>query len=247
MVLEKDLWKKLVAELVGTFILTAAVVFPAIALRDAGLGAFLFIMFTAGLGLALAVWLFRDISGGHANPAVTFGMMLIRKMSVVTGVLYWVAQLAGAVLATYYARATFKLDSSAPADLGNFGTALPTPGYKDAQIIMAEALGVFLLVSVVYAVMEMKDKVLAGLAIGFTLLIGVVMTAPVAGGALNPAREFGPMLVANVFKSTYVWYYLVGPFAGAVVAALLYMLLEGKLKLGRASASSRRSKANDED
>src|SRR5437879_5895042 len=101
---ESGLGKKLVAEFLGAFILTASVVFPAIALRDAGLGAFLFIMFTAGMGLALATWLFRDISGAHVNPAVTFAMMVTRKTAVVTGVLYWIVQMAGALGAALYAQ-----------------------------------------------------------------------------------------------------------------------------------------------
>jgi MIP family channel proteins len=244
MVLEKDLWKKLLAELVGAFIVTVSVVFPAIALRDAGLGAFLFIMFTAGLGLSVAVWLTRDISGGHANPAVTFAMMVAQKTSVVTGVLYWVAQLAGAVLAAYYAKATFNIEG---ADLGGLGTAMPTPGYKDAQVMMAEAIGVFILVTVVYAVMNVKDKVQAGLAIGFALLIGVVMTAPVSGGALNPAREFGPMLVSNSFKSVYLWYFIVAPFLGALVAVIVQMIMTDGFKFKLRMPVAKKMSADDEE
>ncbi len=221
---EEGLGKKLFAEYVGAFIVTASVIFPAIALRDAGLGAFLFIMFTAGMGIAIATWLFRDVSGAQVNPAVTFAMMLTRKTSVAMGILYWIVQMAGGLGAAMFAQAGFKLDSGSAADLANFGTALPTQGYHDYQIVMMEAIGVFLLVSVVLAVSKMQDKVLAGLAIGFALLVGVVMTAPVSGGALNPAREFGPMFAAGVFKPEYVWYYLVGPALGALVAVVVNML-----------------------
>lgn len=222
---EAGIGKKLVAEYLGGFILTASVVFPSIALRNAGLGAFLFIMFTAGLSLAVATWLFRDISGGHANPAVTFAMMLTKKTSIVTGVLYWIVQMAGALGAALYAQAVFKIDTGSATELNNLGAAIPTPDYKNFQIMMAEALGVFLLVMVVLAVQKIQSKVEAGLAIGFALLVGIVMTAPISGGALNPAREFGPVLAAGVFKQEYVWFYLVAPFIGALVAVVLHMLI----------------------
>ncbi|MFA6081922.1 MAG: aquaporin [Patescibacteria group bacterium] len=230
--LEKDLWKKLVAEFVGGFILTSAIVFPSIALHDAGIGAFLFIMFTAGLGMAMVVWLFRDISGGHANPVITFAMMLMRKVSVVTGVFYWIAQLAGAVVATYYAAGMFKIGSLTTADLSGYGVAMPVTGYKDIQASLAEAFGVFILVSAVLAVIHIKDKVQAGLVIGSALLIAVVMTVAVSGGALNPAREFGPMLLTkSIYKDTFLWIYLVAPMVGALVAVLVHMIINEKISL----------------
>lgn len=238
--IEKDVWKKLLAEFVGTFVLASAVIFPAIALREAGLGAFLFIMFTAGLGLAIATWLFRDVSGAHVNPAVTFAMMLKRQTAVVTGVLYWIAQLAGAVVAAYYARATFRLESGSAEELANFGMALPTPGYKDAQLMMAEALGAFLLVMVILAVAEVKDRVVAGFAIGSALLVAVILTAPISGGAINPAREFGPMIVANAFKREYLWYYLVAPLLGALAAVLVDTIVRDVSKLRGLVAPIRR-------
>lgn len=219
--IEKGTGRKLLAEFVGTFLLACAVLFPGIALRDAGLGAFLFIMFTAGLGLAIVTWLFRDVSGAHVNPAVTFAAMLTRQVSILMGVLYWVAQLAGGIAAAYYARGTFKLDTGSASELANYGMAVPTPGYKDAQIMMAEAIGVFILVLVVLAVSQVKDKILAGLAIGAALLVAVIISAPVSGGAINPAREFGPMIVANAFQKTYLMYYLLAPALGALAAVLV--------------------------
>ena len=228
---EKDLWKKLLAEFVGAFVLVLAVAFPGVALRDAGLGAFLFIMFTAGLGYAVVIWMFRDISGAHANPVVTFASMVLRRTSLITGVFYMVAQLAGSVVAALYTVATFKVEGSLSSFMG-YAVASPTPGYKDLQVALAEALGVFVLVSVVLAVSAVKDKVLAGLAIGFALLVAVVMSAPVSGGALNPAREFGALFMTKgVFKDTYLWFYLVAPLVGSAVAALVHLLLNEKVSL----------------
>lgn len=223
--IEKGTWRRLLGEFVGTFLLVCAILFPGIALRDAGLGAFLFIMFTAGLGLAIVTWLFRDVSGAHVNPAVTFAAMLTRQVSILMGVLYWIAQLAGGVAAAYYARATFRLETGSASELANYGMAVPTAGYKDSQIMMAEAIGVFILVLVVLAVSQVKDKILAGLAIGAALLVAVIITAPVSGGAINPAREFGPMIVANALKKEYWLYYLLAPFIGSLVAVVVDTVL----------------------
>ncbi len=234
---EKDLWKKLLAEFVGAFVLVLAVVFPGVALRDAGLGAFLFIMFTAGIGYSIVVWMFRDISGAHANPVVTFANVLLRKTTIVTGLLYWVAQLAGSVVAALYTAATFKVDGTLSSFMG-YAVASPTPGYKDIQIALAEAAAVFVLVSVVLAVAQVKEKVSAGLAIGFAMLVAIVMSAPISGGALNPAREFGVLFMTKgVFKDTYLWFYLVAPLVGSAVAALVHLVMNEKISLKIASKS----------
>jgi len=241
--IEKDLWRKLLAEFVGTFILVSAIVFPAIALREAGLGAFLFIMFTAGLGYAIAVWMFRDISGAHVNPAVTFGMMLIGKVKLLTGVFYWIVQLAAAFVATWYAIATFRLDTGSASELGNYGMAMPTPSYKDIQYMLAEAIGAFVLVGVVMFFLNLKDRYQAGLAIGAAFLVAIVMAVPVSGGAINPAREFAPMILARGFKAVYLWYYLVAPFVGAAVAAIFYYIFapdDAKLSLPKVQLASRK-------
>lgn len=241
--IEKDLWRKLLAEFVGTFILVSAIVFPAIALREAGLGAFLFIMFTAALGYAAAVWMFREISGAHFNPAITFGMMLIGKVKLLTGVFYWIVQMAAAFVATWYAIATFKLDTGSASELGNYGMAIPTPSYKDIQYMLAEAIGAFILVSVVMVFINIKDKYQAGLAMGAALLVAVVMAVPVSGGAINPAREFAPMILAHSFKAVYLWYYLVAPFVGAAVAAVFYYIFatdEIKLSLPKVKLEAKK-------
>jgi len=229
----QPLWKRFSAEFIASFIVTVSVVFPAISLRDAGLGAFLFIMFTAALGYGLVFLLFRDVSGGHANPATTFAMMLTRQVTILTGLFYWFAQFLGAVIAAYYAKTTFRLDTGSPEELGNLGVALPTPPYKDIQIILAEALGVAIIVFVILMVMKYADKIVASMAVAGAVLVAIVMTAPISGGALNPAREFGPMAAAGLFKDIYVWYYLIAPFIGAAVAALLYTMFSGEAQTFR--------------
>ena len=94
------------------------------------------------------------------------------------------------------------------------------------KAVTIEAVCTFFLVIVVFATaVDAKgafDKI-AGLAIGFTIVFGVLMAGPLTGGALNPARAFGPELVSGYWTNAWVWY--VGPLAGGALAAILYELL----------------------
>ncbi|GAC1501677.1 MAG: hypothetical protein NVS1B10_05980 [Candidatus Saccharimonadales bacterium] len=68
-----------------------------------------------------------------------------------------------------------------------------------------------------------SPKAAAGTAIGFTLTVGILIAGPLTGGALNPARALGPMIITG--KYSVVWAYILGPIVGAVVAAVLYTAL----------------------
>jgi glycerol uptake facilitator-like aquaporin len=87
---------------------------------------------------------------------------------------------------------------------------------------IAELVGTFILVFVVMAVAtdDRAPAAIAPIAVGFALAVGVFIAGPVTGGAVNPARAIGPMIVAGDLTS--VWVYVVGPIVGGVLAALLY-------------------------
>jgi len=98
----------------------------------------------------------------------------------------------------------------------------PAGGVGDLQALLVELLITFILVFVVISVAT-DDRVpgaVAPVAVGLALAAGVFIAGPVTGGAVNPARALGPMLVAGEF--TAAWVYVVGPIAGGVLAALLY-------------------------
>jgi aquaporin Z len=113
-------------------------------------------------------------------------------------------------------------ESAAP----NLGAPTLNEAVDTGQGVTIEAVLTFFLVWVIFAtVVDERGtfRQVAGLAIGLVITFGTLMAAALTGAAMNPARAFGPELVANFWDDWWVWF--VGPFAGAVIAAVLYELL----------------------
>jgi len=213
-----------IAELIGTFFLvlagTAAVVAAALNLPIAGLPAdSLTIGLSFGLALIVLVFALGHISGAHLNPAVTLGLASSGKFPLRYVPFYLVAQMGGAILAALSVQFMF---GSVAKKVAFLGATLPAKGVNAWRVVFIEALVTFLLMLVIMAIATDKrsPKAAAGTAIGFTLAIGVIVAGPLTGGAVNPARALGPMIIAG--KYTDFWAYIVGPIVGAVLASVLY-------------------------
>jgi MIP family channel proteins len=213
-----------IAELVGTFILVfggTAVAVAAILSRPTAGGAYgsLAIALAFGLALAVVVAAIGHVSGAHVNPAVTLGMAATGKFPWNYAPIYIAAQLLGAVLA---AQATWITFGDAARSEAKLAATYPAQGVGDLQAFLVEILITFILVFVVMAVAtdERAPAVIAPIAVGFALAVGVFIAGPVTGGSVNPARSLGPMLVAGDLTS--VWLYVLGPIIGGVLGALLY-------------------------
>jgi aquaporin Z len=217
-VLERDYFRRGVAEFVGTF----ALIFVA-----AGGAAYaqspVDLALANGLVIAVMVSAFGFISGGHFNPAVTLGFLVTRRIAPLLAVFYWVVQFGGAVLAALLLK--WLLPGGA-ISAGNLGAPKIGSGVGSGGGVVIEAILTFFLVWVIFAsAVDPRGsfRQIAGLAIGFTIAFDVLMAYGLTGGAMNPARAFGPQLAGNHWANGWVWY--VGPFAGAVIAASLYELL----------------------
>lgn len=224
--MERDYFRRGVAEFVGTFALifiaAGAAVF-ALTPTDAALA--------NGLVIAVMVSAVGFISGGHINPAVTLGFLVTRRIAPKLAVWYWFAQFGGAALAGLLLK--FLLPT-AVENAGNLGVPrLATSAVTQGQFSISSGAGVvieavltFFLVWVVFATAVDERgafKQIAGLAIGLTIAFDVLMGGRLTGAAMNPARAFGPQLVGDHWANAWIWY--VGPFAGGVIAATLYELL----------------------
>ena len=213
-----DYFQRAAAEFVGTFALIFVGVGSLTAARtltDVGLA--------HGLVIAVMVSSVGHISGGHFNPAITFGFFVTRRIAPLLAVVYWVTQFGAAILAALLLK--WVLPSAAVTSIKLGVPALGTSvGAGEGLVI--EAVLTFFLVWVVFATAADPRgtfKAIAGLAIGFTITLDILMAGALTGGAMNPARALGPMLVHGTWTDFWVW--VVGPLAGASVAALLYDVL----------------------
>jgi aquaporin Z len=215
---QEDPIRRGVAEFVGAFALTFV-----------GAGAIMTgadlvgVALAHGLVIAVMASAVGHISGGHFNPAVTFGFLLTGRLEPVLAVVYWVAQFVGAVVAALLLWWIYPNDITDQANLG-------APGLSDrigvGSGLAVEAILTFFLVWVIFATAADPRgtfKAIAGLAIGLTITLDVLMGGPLTGAAMNPSRAFGPQLVGNAWSDGWIWY--LGPLVGGGAAALLYDLL----------------------
>ena len=177
------------------------------------------IAFAHGLTIAVMVAALGGISGGHFNPAVTFGFLVSGRMTPANAALYWVAQLAGAALAGLLLVGLF---GPAPVALGTPDLA---SSVSHGAAVALEAVTTFFLVLVVFgtAVDARAPKSVFPLAIGLTVALDIMAIGPLTGAAMNPARTFGPALASGHWNNH--WVYWVGPLAGGAVAAMVYHFL----------------------
>ncbi|KAF2486970.1 aquaporin-like protein [Neohortaea acidophila] len=172
-----------------------------------------------GFSLAVNVWVYFRISGGLFNPAVTLGMVLIRAISVFRGILLFIAQMVGAIVAAFVVQALFtgKL---------NVSTSL-SPTTTIAQGVIIEMLLTSQLVFTIFMLAAEKHvgNFIAPLGIGLSLFIAELTGVFWTGGSLNPARSFAPQVALHSF-TTEQWVYWVGPLAGSCLAVGLYALIK---------------------
>lgn len=220
--------QKLFAEMLGTF---AVVLAGAGAVCAGGLlrstewgeyGAFGAAL-AYGLTFGVAVGTLGRISGGHFNPAVTIGCWVTHRFGVFDTLTYWSAQLAGAAGAAYLLR--FSLPE-AVWQAAILGTPSVATGLTRGPAMLIEGLMTFFLVLALFATAVARSSArywLAGLAAGTVITLAVLAGGPFTGGAMNPARAFGPALASGHW--TYQSVYWIGPLAGGVAAASLYDFL----------------------
>jgi len=217
--MERSMTEKLTAEFVGTF----ALIFIGVgSIIVAGANGFdvLGVAFAHGLTIAVMVSAVGHISGGYFNPSLTIGAWVTQKIKSKDAIAYIIAQLAGGTAGALLIRAAVPKSF---ANAVNLGVPQMHPQFSNGQGVLIEAILTFFLMWVVYATAidpEGSFGKIAGLAIGLTITLDILMGGPWTGAAMTPARHFGPALVGGHWANWYVWY--VGPAAGAVIAAALY-------------------------
>ncbi len=201
---------KYIVELIGTFFLVFTVGMCVLK-PDAG------VIAPLAIGSALMVMIYAGghISGGHYNPAVTLAVWIRGRCPLADVIPYWIAQVAGGVLAAMtvtYLR-------------GDFGSPGPDPVVPKALLV--EFLFTFALAYVVLNVATSKATAgnsNYGLAIGFTVMVGAFSVGSISGAAFNPAVAIG-VTTMGLVKVSWVWVHIVADLAGGAVAGLLFKFL----------------------
>lgn len=212
--------KETLAEGIGTFLLvffgTGAIVINS--LYDGVIG-HLGIAITFGLVVTAVIYALGEISGAHLNPAVTWAFFLAKRITASKAVSYTIAQLLGAIFASWVLKLIFPMTEI-------LGQTLPSGGIMPAiilEIILSFAL-MFVIINV--ATGSKEQGVAAGLAIGFTVLICALIGGPISGASMNPARSIGPAVLALNFE--HLWLYCIAPVVGTFLSILAWWGIRSK-------------------
>lgn len=223
-----DLLKRSIAECIGTLILVFIGCGTVCVLGGDLLG----IAAAFGLAVTIIIYTIGSVSGCHINPAVSIALCAAKKFPVKDTAAYCTAQFIGASLGAGLIILVMGMDALTS---GGLGMTAPAVGISVFQAVLAEFIGTFILMMVIMGVAVDRRAVsgFAGLAIGASVLAVILVIGKISGGSINPARTFGPDLMALIFSgSDALWttfpIYVIGPILGAVCAALLYCKMAGK-------------------
>ena len=199
------------------------------AVYDGALGA-VGVALVFGLVIMVMVYATGHLSGAHINPAVTLAFTLTRHFPGREAAAYMTAQTAGAVLGALLLLAVWP---DKPADLG---ATVPSVGAGSALAYEAVMTAFLMFVIMAVATDTRAVGAAAAIAIGGTIGLDALFGGQVTGASMNPARSFGPALIAGEWSD--FWVYVVGPIAGAGLGALAYQLVRGTHQPSRQQAES---------
>ena len=175
---------------------------------------------TFGLIIMVMVYATGHLSGAHINPAVTLAFTVTRHFPGRDAVAYIGAQLAGATLGAAVLLAVW---TDKPADLG---ATVPSVGAGSALVYEVILTAFLMFVIMAVATDTRAVGAAAAIAIGGTVGLDALFGGAVTGASMNPARSFGPALMAGEWDD--FWLYIVGPILGAALGALAYQAVRGE-------------------
>ncbi|KAL6258689.1 hypothetical protein P5V15_010641 [Pogonomyrmex californicus] len=228
--------RALLAELLGTLLLNF------FGCGSVATGNVIAISLAFGLAVAVIIQGIGHVSGGHINPAVTFGLIVVGKVPIIRGILYVVAQCVGAIAGSAILRAL------SPDTMENFlGVVKLSTGTTPVQGLGVEFFLALILVLVVCGACDAAkpdSKGIAPLIIGLSVSVSHIVGVPRTGAGMNPARSLGSAVVMGIFD--HHWVYWVGPIIGGIAGALIYVHAIGPAKEPEVPARTYASVATEE-
>lgn len=229
--------KKLIAEFIGTLVLVVFGCGSAVAANtllggvDVGVPlAFstLLIAFAFGLSIVAMAYSIGNISGCHINPAVSLSMLIAGRMHVKEFFGYIAAQFLGGIAGAGILTVLFGSNQSLGQN--GFGAASAL-GIGMWQALLVEVILTFVFVIAILGVTSrVENNAVVGLVIGLTLTLVHILGIPFTGTSVNPARSFGPALLAGGEALSQVWVFIAAPLVGAALAAIVYKLISSAKK-----------------
>jgi len=228
--------KKYLAEMIGTMVLVLMGCGSAI--FNWGVGStpqVLTVAFGFGLSVVAMAYTIGKVSGCHINPAITLGVFLSKRMSAKDAGMYMLFQVIGAVIgATILHAIVSSIDVSSASYIAQGGAFATTTGANGLQPgvsltggLLAEIIFTFVFVLVVLGTTSKNGAGnFAGLAIGLSLVLIHIVCIPLTGTSVNPARSIGPALFQGGEALSQLWIFIVGPFVGAALSALVWKVVD---------------------
>ncbi|KAK1261175.1 putative aquaporin PIP1-2 [Acorus gramineus] len=226
-------WRAGIAEFMATFLFLYITILTVMGVKRSS-------SMCASVGIQGIAWAFggmifalvyctAGISGGHINPAVTFGLLLARKLSLTRAIFYMIMQCLGAICGA----GVVKGFQTGPYERNLGGVNFVAPGYTKGDGLGAEIVGTFVLVYTVFSATDAKRNardshvpILAPLPIGFAVFLVHLATIPITGTGINPARSLGAAIIFNKHRGWEDhWIFWVGPFIGAALAAVYHQIV----------------------
>ncbi len=221
--------KKYLAEMIGT--MTLVLMGCGSAIFNGGCGTpaqVLMVAVAFGLAVVSMAYTIGGTSGCHINPAITLGCMLSGRISSKDGIMYMVFQVIGALIgSTILYLLTSNIDANYATTTGANACA---EGVSVLGGLLAEIVFTFIFVLVVLGTTDAKKGAgnFAGLAIGLSLILVHIVCIPITGTSVNPARSIAPALYEGGAALAQLWIFIVGPFLGAALSALVWKVIEEK-------------------
>ncbi|XP_024964169.1 probable aquaporin PIP1-2 [Cynara cardunculus var. scolymus] len=227
-------YRAAIAEFIATFLFLYITLLTAIQVSNSpskcsSVGA-LGISWAFGGMIFVLVYCTAGISGGHINPAVTFGLFVGRKLSLTRTLFYMVMQCLGAICGAIVVKG---FEGNSVFELHSGGANVVSDGYTQLAGLGAEIIGTFLLVYTVFSATDAKFSacdsrvpILAPLPIGFAVFLVHLATIPITGTGINPARSLAAALIYNEkHEWDEHWIFWAGPLGGAALAAFYHQVV----------------------
>ena len=220
-----DVFKKYLAELIGTAVLVFMGCGSAVFLGCAVTGGHLAVALAFGLSIVAMAYVIGNVSGCHINPAVSLAAFLDRRIGARDFFVYIVFQVAGAILG---AALLSVVSGFAGVDqTGGLGSNLAAGAGGITGALLVEVILSFIFILTILGVTADSSKGgVAGIVIGLTLTFVHIVGIPLTGTSVNPARSIGPALFAGGQALQDLWVFILAPLVGAILAALVYRVIK---------------------